>query len=40
MVEEIFGWIWMKMIGPRIRAGSPVQTAGIEQVIWSAQHEV
>jgi hypothetical protein len=36
--EEIFGW--MKMIGPRITAGSPVRSAHIGQVIWSAQREI
>ncbi|HXT65324.1 MAG TPA: hypothetical protein VN657_00940 [Nitrospiraceae bacterium] len=37
-VEEIFGW--MKMIGPPIRTGSPVRSARIRQVIWSAQRTI
>ena len=36
--EEIFGS--MKMIGPRITAGSPVRNAHIGQVIWSAPREI
>lgn len=30
----------MTMIGPRITAGSPVRSALIGQVIWSAQREI
>jgi len=37
-IEEIFGW--MKMIGPWIRAGSPVRSAHIKQVIWSARRTI